>query len=162
MLIIKMQTESWSTNTEKSALFDTTKTGSRSSNTQNISRSANIRQVFRVAIKTIHFAKLVIHIMDITSGQVNTRLSLRWAIHRKSQQQTVGRITIYTYLIGRQIHTMKSVWGETLRGRSCWQTRKAAYCFSNNVHTVNLSINHMKAAHWPPDIQISIPLYKME
>jgi hypothetical protein len=48
----------WSTSTAKSPLVDTTKTSNR---------SANIRQISRVSIKTIHFAILVTNIMEITS-----------------------------------------------------------------------------------------------
>jgi hypothetical protein len=52
--------------------------------------------------------------MEITSWKVNTRLTLHWAINTKAQQQTVGRITICTYLIGRQINTIKAIGGQTL------------------------------------------------
>ena len=179
-----MQTTSWSTNTEKILLVDKhcknlvgrpalqkarwstqqkPKTSSRSTNTKSQQQVGEHKTSIPSVDKnhTFRYTGDKHHGNNQLVGKYKINIALGDK-HKSTTADSRSNNNIHLPHWSTNKYNKSNLGRNTLRARSCWQTRKATYWLSNNVHTVIWSINPMQATHWPTDIQISIPLYKME
>ena len=158
-----LQKSCWSTSTAKSPLVDTTKTSSRSTNTKNQQQVGEHKTSIPSVDKnhTFRYTGDKHHGNNQLVGKYKINIALGDK-HKSTTADSRSNNNMHLPHWSTNKYNKSNLGRNTLRARSCWQTRKATYWLSNNVHTVIWSINPMQAAHWPTDIQISIPLYKME